>query len=48
MDILLVMAIAVILVALLGFAGIVKALKAAAWLILVVGIGILVLAFLIG
>lgn len=47
MDILLVIAIAVILVALLGFTGLVAALKAAAWLILVIGLAILALSFLI-
>lgn len=46
MDILLIIAVVVILLALLGFTGVVAALRAAAWLILVVGIAILVLAFL--
>ncbi|MFP4624348.1 MAG: DUF1328 domain-containing protein [Gemmatimonadota bacterium] len=47
MDILLIIAIVIILVALLGFGGIVSALRSAAWLILVVGLVILVLSFLI-
>lgn len=47
MDILLVIAIVVILLAILGFTGLVAALRAAAWLILVVGLAILVLAFLL-
>lgn len=46
MDILIIIAIIVILVALLGFSGLVAALRSAAWLILVIGIVILVLAFL--
>lgn len=46
MDILLVIAVIVILLAVLGFTGIWAALKAAAWLLLVVGIIILVLAFI--
>ncbi len=46
MDILLIIAIIVILVALLGFAGLVSFLRSAAWLILVIGIVILVLSFL--
>jgi uncharacterized membrane protein YtjA (UPF0391 family) len=46
MDILLIIAIIVILVALLGFSGLVSALRSAAWLILVIGIVILVLSFL--
>lgn len=46
MDILLIIAVVVILVALLGFSGLVSALRSAAWLILVIGIVILVLAFL--
>ena len=45
MDVLLVMAIVVILLALLGFTGIVAALRAAAWIILVIGLVILALAF---
>lgn len=45
MDILLIIAILVILVALLGFSGVVAALRSAAWLILVIGLVILVLAF---
>ena len=47
MDILLIIAIVVILLALLGFTGIVAALRAAAWLILVAGLVILVLAFIL-
>lgn len=46
MDILIIIAIIVILVALLGFSGLVAALRSAAWLILVIGIVILVLAFI--
>lgn len=46
MDLLLIIAVAVILLALLGFTGVVSALRAAAWLILVIGLVILVLAFL--
>lgn len=46
MDILLVIAVLVILVALLGFSGLVAALRSAAWLILVMGLVILVLSFL--
>lgn len=45
-DILLIIAVIVILIALLGFTGVVAALKAAAWLILVIGIVILVLALI--
>lgn len=47
MDILLILGIVVILLALLGFSGVVAALRAAAWLILVIGIVILVVAFLL-
>lgn len=47
MDILLVIAVVVILVALLGFTGLVAALRAAAWLILVIGLAILVVSFLL-
>jgi uncharacterized membrane protein YtjA (UPF0391 family) len=46
MDILIIIAIIVILVALLGFSGLVAALRSAAWLILVIGLVILVLAFI--
>lgn len=46
MDVLLILAVVVILLAVLGFTGVVAALRAAAWLILVVGIVILVLAFI--
>lgn len=45
-DILLIIAVIVILLALLGFTGIVAALRTAAWLILVIGIVILVLALI--
>lgn len=45
MDILIIIAIAVILVALLGFSGMVAVLRSAAWLILVIGLVILALAF---
>lgn len=47
MDLLLIIAVAVILLAVLGFTGIVTALRAAAWLILVIGIVILLLAFIL-
>lgn len=47
MDILLILGIVVILLALLGFSGVVAALRAAAWLILVIGIVILVVALLL-
>jgi uncharacterized membrane protein YtjA (UPF0391 family) len=47
MDILLVLAVVVILLALLGFSGIWQALRAAAWIILVIGLVILGLALLI-
>lgn len=46
MDILIIIAIIVILVALLGFSGVVAALRSAAWLILVIGLVLLVLAFI--
>lgn len=46
MDILIIIAIIVILVALLGFSGVVAALRSAAWLILVIGLVILALAFI--
>lgn len=46
MDILIIIAIVVILVALLGFSGLVAALRSAAWLILVIGLVILALAFI--
>ena len=46
MDILVIIAVIVILLAVLGFTGVVAALKAAAWLILVIGIVILALAFI--
>ncbi|MEX0892701.1 MAG: DUF1328 domain-containing protein [Gemmatimonadota bacterium] len=46
MDILLVLAVIVILVALLGFGGILSALRSAAWIILVIGIVLLVLALI--
>lgn len=45
MDILLVIAVIVIILAVLGFTGVVAALRAAAWLILVIGLIILALAF---
>lgn len=47
MDLLLIAAVIIILVALLGFGGVVSALRSAAWLILVVGIVLLVLAFIL-
>jgi uncharacterized membrane protein YtjA (UPF0391 family) len=47
MDVLLVIAIAIIALALLGFSGIIAALRAAAWIILVVGIVVLILAFVL-
>ena len=46
MDILLILAVIVILVALLGFGGILSALRSAAWIILVIGIVLLVLALI--
>ena len=46
MDILLIIAVIVIILAVLGFTGVVAALRAAAWLILVIGLIILALAFL--
>lgn len=46
MDVLLIIAVALIVLALLGFTGIWAAIRTAAWLILVVGIVILVLSFL--
>lgn len=46
MDALLVIAIILILLALLGFAGIWAALRTAAWLILVIGIVVLVLSWI--
>lgn len=46
MDALLVIAIILILLALLGFAGIWSALRTAAWLILVIGLVILVLSWI--
>lgn len=46
MDFLLILAIIVIVVALLGFGGIVSALRSAAWIILVIGIVLLVLALI--
>jgi uncharacterized membrane protein YtjA (UPF0391 family) len=45
MDVLLVIAIIVIILAVLGFTGIVAALRAAAWIILVIGLVILALSF---
>jgi hypothetical protein len=47
MDFLLIVAVVVILLALLGFGGIVAALRSVAWLILVIGLAILVIAFLL-
>lgn len=47
MDILVIIAVIVILLALLGFTGVVAALKAAAWLILVIGLVILAVALFI-
>lgn len=46
MDVLLIVAILLILLALLGFGGIWSALRSAAWLILVIGLVILVLSFI--
>jgi uncharacterized membrane protein YtjA (UPF0391 family) len=46
MNILLVVAIVLILLALLGFGGIFSALRSAAWLILVIGIVVLVLSLI--
>ncbi len=46
MDVLLIVAILLILLALLGFGGVWSALRSAAWLILVIGLVILVLSFI--
>jgi len=46
MNALLIIAIVLILLALLGFGGIVSALRSAAWLILVIAIVLLVLSFI--
>lgn len=46
MDLLLIIAVILIVMALLGFGGIWAALRSAAWLILVIGIVILVLALI--
>jgi hypothetical protein len=47
MNILLVIAVVVILVAILGFTGLVAVLRAGAWLILLIGVAILVVSFLL-
>ena len=47
MDPLLLIAIVLILVALLGFGGIISALRSAAWLILVIAIVVLVVSFIL-
>ena len=44
MDLLLIVAVVLILLALLGFGGIISAIRSAAWLILVVGLVVLVLS----
>ena len=44
MDLLLIVAIVLILLALLGFGGIISAIRSAAWLILVAGLVVLVLS----
>jgi uncharacterized membrane protein YtjA (UPF0391 family) len=46
MELLLIVGIVLIVVALLGFGGIVSALRSAAWIILVIAIVIIVLSFL--
>ena len=46
MDPLLIIAVVLILVALLGFGGIISALRSAAWLILVIAIVVLVVSFI--
>ena len=46
MDFLLILAVVLLLLALLGFGGIWSTLRSTAWIILVVGLVILVLAFL--
>lgn len=46
MDVLLVIGIVLVLLALLGFAGIWAALRSAAWLVMVVAIVVIVLAFI--
>ena len=46
MDPLLIIALVLILVALLGFGGIISALRSAAWLILVIAIVVLVVSFI--
>jgi uncharacterized membrane protein YtjA (UPF0391 family) len=46
MNILLIVAIVLILLALLGFGGVFSALRSAAWLILVIGIVVLVLSLI--
>ena len=46
MDLLLIIGIVLILIALLGFGGILSAIRSAAWLILVIAIVIIVLSFL--
>lgn len=47
MDALLIIAIVLLLLALLGFGGIWSALRAAAWLLLVIGVVLLVLALIL-
>jgi hypothetical protein len=47
MDVLLVLAIALIVVAVLGFTGVIEALRAGAWWILAVGLLVLAFSFLI-
>lgn len=46
MEVLLIIGIVLVLLALLGFGGVVSALRSAAWLILVIAIVLIVLAFL--
>ncbi|HEX5520998.1 MAG TPA: hypothetical protein VFX29_04845 [Longimicrobiaceae bacterium] len=46
MNVLLIIGIVLILLALLGFGGVVSALRSAAWLILVIAIVLLVLSFI--
>lgn len=46
MEVLLIIGVVLVLLALLGFGGVVSALRSAAWLILVIAIVLIVLAFL--
>lgn len=46
MDILLIVGVVLVLLALLGFGGVVSALRSAAWLILVLALVVIVLSFI--